>query len=301
VETTKTRPLRVGSGTAWWRTEIRTYLLRLSCAGLNPLLSLVPGLVERKESRLASSLDELVRLRDEFCGEHPARELRVGRDGIRLGVPRDLGDLGGGEGELGAQLPRGVYGGCALEPVGQQELCIVFTDSFGRHGGGLAGRDRKQGIEEDREREGRTELRVFIARAVASLCAAQYSKMGNRTPQVSHAPSRHGRSAPPLASAIVSPLSNLPIDRALRFRRESRTSSCAARVFLSHFDIQNNRTYFWTYFSVLAILARCCASCCSRPRPSIEHSPPWPLPSASYVGEAMANIGARPAQLINSC
>lgn len=109
---------------------MKAHLLRLSCTSLNPLLRLLPGLVERKQPGLASPLDELVGLRYEFCREDPARELRIGGDRVRLGVPCDLGDLGSREGKLGAQLPRRVYRWCPLEPVGQQELRVVLADGW---------------------------------------------------------------------------------------------------------------------------------------------------------------------------
>lgn len=94
------------------------HLLRLSCTSLDPLLGLVPSLVEGEQPCLASPLDELVWLCYEFCGINPARELCIGRDRVCLGIPCDLGNLGSREGELGAQLPRGVYRWCALKPVG---------------------------------------------------------------------------------------------------------------------------------------------------------------------------------------
>ena len=63
------------------------YLLRLAGALLNPLLGLIPSLVESKETGLTTTLDELIRLCDELSGEDPARELSVGGDGIGLGIP----------------------------------------------------------------------------------------------------------------------------------------------------------------------------------------------------------------------
>lgn len=63
------------------------HLLGLACPLLNPLLRLLPSLVERKKARLAATLDELIRLRNELGGEDPARELGVGRDRVRRRIP----------------------------------------------------------------------------------------------------------------------------------------------------------------------------------------------------------------------
>lgn len=43
-----------------------------------------------QEASLAAALDELVGLDDELVGEDPVRERRIGRDLVRLRVPRDL-------------------------------------------------------------------------------------------------------------------------------------------------------------------------------------------------------------------
>ena len=106
----------------------RTHLLGLPCPLLNPLLGLVPGLVEREEASLSTTLDELIGLGDEFCREDPAGELGVGRDGTGGRVPGDLCDLGRRVDELGRNLRGGVNGRCALEPVREDELRVVFTD-----------------------------------------------------------------------------------------------------------------------------------------------------------------------------
>ena len=106
----------------------RAHLLRLACALLNPLLRLVPRLVESKETGLSSTFDELIGLRHEFCREDPTRELSVGGDRVRSGIPRDLGDLGRREDERGHHLGGRVDGGGALKPVRKDELCVVFSD-----------------------------------------------------------------------------------------------------------------------------------------------------------------------------
>ncbi len=68
----------------WWA---KTHLLVLACALDNPLLRLFPGLVEREKTGLASSLDELIGLCDKLGVVDPARELRVGGDGVGGRVP----------------------------------------------------------------------------------------------------------------------------------------------------------------------------------------------------------------------
>lgn len=94
----------------------------------DPGLCLVPGLVESEEAGLSAALNELIRLRDELGGEDPAGELGVGGDGAGLWIPGDLGDAGGGVLEVGLGDGVGGDGGCTLEPVGQEELRIVFAD-----------------------------------------------------------------------------------------------------------------------------------------------------------------------------
>ena len=106
----------------------KTHLLRLSCPLLDPLLCLVPCLVESEQTGLSTTLDELVRLSDELGVEHPAGELGIGGDRVRLGVPGDLGDFYGGVLEFGLDLGMGSDGGCALEPVGEEQLGVVLAD-----------------------------------------------------------------------------------------------------------------------------------------------------------------------------
>ena len=95
---------------------------------LDPLLCLRPCLVQRKKTSLATTLDELVRLCNELRREDPAGELGVGRDGTGGRVPGNLCDLGRRVDELGRNLRGGVNGRCALEPVREDELRVVFTD-----------------------------------------------------------------------------------------------------------------------------------------------------------------------------
>lgn len=108
--------------------ESEAHFLGLARPLGDPGLGLIPGLVEGEEARLATALDELIGLCDELGREDPAGELRVGGDGASLGIPGDLGDPRGGVLEVG--LGHGVRGdgGRSLEPVGQQELGIVFAD-----------------------------------------------------------------------------------------------------------------------------------------------------------------------------
>lgn len=96
-----------------------TCLLRPSGTCSDPFLRLFPGLIERKEARLATTLDQLVRLRNEPSCEYPAGELGVGGDAVRFRVPRDLRDFWRGEDEASAKSGRGIYGRGALEPICQ--------------------------------------------------------------------------------------------------------------------------------------------------------------------------------------
>ena len=52
----------------------------LAGLGLDPSASLLPLLVEAKEARLSTSLDELIGLADELLGEDPFRESLTGAD-----------------------------------------------------------------------------------------------------------------------------------------------------------------------------------------------------------------------------
>ena len=105
-----------------------TDLLVLACTLYNPLLCLFPGLVEGKETGLASSLDELIRLCDELGVVDPSWELGVGGDGVGGGIPRDLCDLGRGVDKLCLYGCGRVDGGCAFQPVGEEQLGVVLAD-----------------------------------------------------------------------------------------------------------------------------------------------------------------------------
>lgn len=105
------------------------HLLGFASALRDPNLCLFPVLVEGEQASLPATLDELVGFCDELGGEYPAGELSVGCNGVGLWVPRDLGDLWCGEGEVSRRLDLGVDEGCTLEPVGQEQLGVVLADS----------------------------------------------------------------------------------------------------------------------------------------------------------------------------
>ena len=106
----------------------RPYFLWFSSPLRDPGLRLVPSLVESEQTRLSPALDELVRLCYELGGEDPRRELGVGRDGVRRGVPCDLSDFGSGVDKVGFDLGMGSDGRGALEPVCEKKFGVVFTD-----------------------------------------------------------------------------------------------------------------------------------------------------------------------------
>ena len=111
------------------RTERRSaYLLRLAGALRNPFLRLFPGLVERKQTGLATPLDQLVWLCNELGVEDPARELGVRCDGVGLGVPGDLCNPRCRIDEFRLHGRRRVDGRGTLEPVGEQKLRVVLAD-----------------------------------------------------------------------------------------------------------------------------------------------------------------------------
>ena len=123
---------------------------------MNPLLRLVPRLVESKETRLSATLDELIGLCDEFCGENPAGELSVGSDRVRSGIPSDLGHLRGRVDEGNGHLGGGVDRRGALKPVREDELCVVFPDGWG--GAYISAQDRQD------EEQGKHTLRGHFRR-----------------------------------------------------------------------------------------------------------------------------------------
>ena len=60
------------------------------------------------------------------------RTLGVGGDGVGRGVPRDLGDLGGGIDKVGGYGGRRVDWGSTLQPVSQEKLCVVLANGLMR-------------------------------------------------------------------------------------------------------------------------------------------------------------------------
>lgn len=108
--------------------ERKVYLLRLTSALLDPLLGLIPSLVESKETSLSATLDKLIGLCDKLGGEDPAGKLSVGGDGIGLGIPRNLGNLGGGVYKVGRGLCGLVNRRSTFKPVGEEKLCVVLAD-----------------------------------------------------------------------------------------------------------------------------------------------------------------------------
>lgn len=100
----------------------------LSSALGDPLPGLGPSLVEGEQTSLATTLDELVRLRNELGVVDPCRDLGVGGDRAGCGVPGDLSYTSKGVLEVGFDLGMGRNCGCTLEPVCEQELGVVFAD-----------------------------------------------------------------------------------------------------------------------------------------------------------------------------
>lgn len=77
------------------RSSRLLHLNGLASSGRNPLLDLLPALVEAEQAGLSSSLDELVGLRDELLGEDPVGETGSRGDGrsegVGSGVPENAG------------------------------------------------------------------------------------------------------------------------------------------------------------------------------------------------------------------
>jgi hypothetical protein len=119
-----------------------TYFLGFSGPLEDPFLCDLPVLVEGEEAGLTATLDELIWLCNELGRLHPRGEVAVGRDGPGLGIPLYLCDLGRGEDERGVLgvSKVGMRGGCAFEPISQQELGVVLADGCG-DGQERAGRD----------------------------------------------------------------------------------------------------------------------------------------------------------------
>ena len=106
----------------------RTHLDFLTGALLDPLLCSVPLLIEEKETALPTTLNELIGLCDELAGVHPLGKLGIGRNAACLQVPGDLGDLGGGINETRGDSSMFCDRWGTLEPVREQELCVVLVD-----------------------------------------------------------------------------------------------------------------------------------------------------------------------------
>ena len=117
----------------------RLDLLRLPSASLNPLPGLRPGLVERQQAALATTLDQLIRL----CNELGTRSeqpwvcgfglVQHRRDVLSLWEVerRELGGrVVGGRGRKRTGLDRRSTG----EVVVEDGLAVGFEDGFGRHG-----------------------------------------------------------------------------------------------------------------------------------------------------------------------
>ena len=97
-----------------------THLLGLPRTGSDPFFRLIPTLVQREQAGLATTLDQLVGLRDELGREHPTGKLGIRGDGVGCRVPGDLSDLRRRESEVGDNLRGGVCCRGALEPICQE-------------------------------------------------------------------------------------------------------------------------------------------------------------------------------------
>lgn len=76
------------------RQSRSTYFLGFSGPLEDPLLCILPVLVEGEEASLTATFDKLIWLCDELDRLHPCGEVVVGRDGAGLGIPLYLCDLG---------------------------------------------------------------------------------------------------------------------------------------------------------------------------------------------------------------
>ena len=106
----------------------RTHLDLLAGPLLDPLLCGIPFLVEKEETTLSTTFDELIGLCDELGGVHPLGKLGVGRNGVCLWIPGDLGDFGGGINETRGDGSMFCDRWGTLEPVCKQELRVVLVD-----------------------------------------------------------------------------------------------------------------------------------------------------------------------------
>lgn len=117
-------------------------LLRLAGALSDPGLGLGPGLVEGEQTALASSLDELIGLRDELGAglEKPGvGDLGLVQDGLDAGV---LGEVQGGQSrgrvvDGGRRQRAGLDDGSTGEVVVDDGLAIGLGDRLGGHCGWL--------------------------------------------------------------------------------------------------------------------------------------------------------------------
>lgn len=86
------------------------------------------------------ALDELVGFGNELFGKDPGREICIRRYRVRRRVPCDLRDLGRWVHEIFADGLGARIGGGARQPVGKQQLGIVFANGCG----GLASERRRR-------------------------------------------------------------------------------------------------------------------------------------------------------------
>lgn len=107
--------------------------MNFACPRIDPLLGLIKGLVEGKETGLSTSLDELVRLGDELeTGlEQPRWERLLGGQGASLLIEEQLGNTGVGGSRRGTELQGSVDKLYASEPVGDQKLGVVLANGCG--------------------------------------------------------------------------------------------------------------------------------------------------------------------------
>jgi hypothetical protein len=113
--------------------------LRLTRPLGDPLLGLLPILIEREQASLATTLDELIGLGDELARVDPRGQGGVGwAEGVVGGgrIPGYLGDFGGWVDEGRFELWGGrVHFRSAREPVSEEEFGVELPDSFGEEWG----------------------------------------------------------------------------------------------------------------------------------------------------------------------
>jgi hypothetical protein len=108
----------------------KTHLLNLACPVIDPLLGLIKGLVEGKETSLSTSLDELIRFGDELEAglEQPLWERLLGSQGASLLIEEQLCNAGVGGSRRGTELQGSVDKRYASKPVGYQKLGVVLAN-----------------------------------------------------------------------------------------------------------------------------------------------------------------------------